>query len=397
MNFEIANFRSIKQQRIELAPITVVYGPNGAGKSSLLYALLTMKNVVVNPNQSPDGFFNYVFVNLGGFEAVVFDHQTRKDVHLRISFDREGVSLGYEVVIGSSKGALRLSVEGKEAPRRKMELPISFPYPANQQIEQTFAWRSQQLKATWNGITAQAQVTSQDQQSEADQLVAYLNAPVEILRTTSMVPLKRGFSKPHYSAVSVSPMVASEDEVATSLSMDKYLISRVSHYLEQIVGRDFRVNTTPGTAMFSLDATDRKTGVAAELVNDGFGVNQLVHLLAMCLHKDSEWVCIEEPEIHLHPKAVHALAEALVRIVRDDHKQFVISTHSESLVVAFLGLVASGEISPGDIACYLTCKEGRETRFERQVVKENGQIEGGLGAFIETQLADIRQFMQIKQ
>jgi len=61
MRLAIKNFRSIKEQVIELAPINVVYGPNGAGKSSLLYSLLTLKNVVLNPNQQPGGFFNYVF------------------------------------------------------------------------------------------------------------------------------------------------------------------------------------------------------------------------------------------------------------------------------------------------------------------------------------------------
>ena len=56
---EIRNFRSVKEQNIDLRPITVVYGPNAAGKSSVLYALLTLKNIVLNPNQNPGGFFNF--------------------------------------------------------------------------------------------------------------------------------------------------------------------------------------------------------------------------------------------------------------------------------------------------------------------------------------------------
>jgi AAA15 family ATPase/GTPase len=52
----------------------MVYGANGAGKSSLIYSLLTLKNIVLNPNQLPNGFFNYTFANLGDYEAVVFDH-----------------------------------------------------------------------------------------------------------------------------------------------------------------------------------------------------------------------------------------------------------------------------------------------------------------------------------
>lgn len=395
MKLEIKNFRSIKDQAIELAPVTVLYGPNGAGKSSLLYALLTMKNVVVNSNQSPDAFFNYVFTNLGGFEAVVYNHRMNSDMRLRISFDHDGVSVGYGITIGASAGRFRLSLGGKGVPEKKVELPVSFPYPANQQREQEFVWRDQQINVTWNGVTSQAQVPSQDQQSAADELIGCLNAPVERLRKISVVPLKRGFSKPFYSSTSVSPLLISEDEVATSLAMDKYLVARVSRYLEQIVGRDLRFNAKLGTAIFSLDATDRETGVATELVNDGFGVNQLVHLLARCLHQDTDWICIEEPEIHLHPTAVHALAEAFVRMTTEENKRLVISTHSEAFLVALLGLVKRGMIKVTELACYLTLKDGRATRFERQVVNDKGQVEGGLGSFIQAELAQISEFMGV--
>jgi predicted ATPase len=77
------------------------------------------------------------------------------------------------------------------------------------------------------------------------------------------------------------------------------------------------------------------------------------------------------------------------------NKRFVISTHSESLVVALLALVARSELKPSDFACYLARKDAMETVFERQTVKENGQIEGGLTNFIEAELADVRDFMQV--
>jgi len=61
MKLHIRNFRSIKEQDLDLTRVTVVYGANGAGKSSLLYALLTLKNIILNPNQNPNGSFNYTF------------------------------------------------------------------------------------------------------------------------------------------------------------------------------------------------------------------------------------------------------------------------------------------------------------------------------------------------
>jgi len=65
---KIKNFRSIRNQEIELAPLVVIYGPTASGKSSLLYALLVAKNFLLNPNQQLDAFFNLRFQNLGRFD-----------------------------------------------------------------------------------------------------------------------------------------------------------------------------------------------------------------------------------------------------------------------------------------------------------------------------------------
>lgn len=78
LELAIKNFRAIKNASLECAPLTVVYGANGSGKSSLIYALLTLKNIVLNPNQGTDSFFNYQFANIGGYEAVVCDRNPRK-------------------------------------------------------------------------------------------------------------------------------------------------------------------------------------------------------------------------------------------------------------------------------------------------------------------------------
>ena len=64
MKLDIKNFRSIKDQSVELAPITVLYGPNGSGKSSLLYSLLIMKNVILHLERQTGDFFNLDFANL---------------------------------------------------------------------------------------------------------------------------------------------------------------------------------------------------------------------------------------------------------------------------------------------------------------------------------------------
>ena len=82
----LQNFRSIRDARVEIAPLTVVYGPNGSGKSSLIYGLLTLKNFLTNPSQNLSSLFSYPSISLGGWQEVVHRHAVDKNVSLSIGF-----------------------------------------------------------------------------------------------------------------------------------------------------------------------------------------------------------------------------------------------------------------------------------------------------------------------
>lgn len=402
MRLHVKNFRSISElDELEVAPVTLLYGPNGAGKSSLVYSLLTLKNFILNPNQLPNGLFNYIFANLGDYAAVVFDHNLANSIELGVTVEHNEFEVRYTLTFNENGGRLELShkpVGVSLNPGLSIQLDFTFPYPLNQSVKgDNYFTDLNHYVVTWNGITAQVQTALTFNVGEATRLAESLNSPAELLRKVRIVPLKRGFSKPQYSSVSVSPLMITEDEVATYLSSNKYLVPKLSRYLEQIVERDFRINYQPGTSLFSLDSTDRKTGMASELVNEGFGVNQIVHFLAICLHPDAELICVEEPEIHLHPSAVRRLAQALVEISREERKRFLISTHSEAFLSALLTIVAQGDLDPSDLACYYAVKEGKSTRFERQKVNEKGQIEGGLVSFLEGEMEDIRTLLKVAE
>jgi predicted ATPase len=396
---EIRNFRSIKKQSLDLSPITIVYGPNAAGKSSVLYALLTLKNIILSSNQNPSGFFNFGFVSLGGLEQVVFDHKAHEEIGLGLSLSFRGARIEHFVTLQAQSGRFRLSLASENPAVNDVELtlPVTFPYPGNQQAQGTITIEDKAFPVSWTGILATVQSPSQDTETiaRANNLAAVLNLGVETLRSVVIVPVKRGFTKPLYTTVAVPPLAITEDEIATTLSADKYLVSKVSNYLESIVERDFRVHFQPGTAVFTLDVTDKRTGIGTELVNDGFGVNQLVHILARSLRQDVKWVLLEEPEIHLHPSAVRGLAKALTRIVREEGKQFLISTQSESLILALLALVARHELEPSQLGVHFARKVGRISEFEKQAVNKEGQMEGGLVSFVDAELEDLKEFFRI--
>ncbi len=396
VKLEIRNFRSIKEQNIDLTPITVVYGPTAAGKSSLLYGLLTLKNIVLAPNQNSSSFFTFGSSSLGGFQQVVFDHKELEQISLGLVLDTDGSILEYRVAHQDQKGQFQLFLTRPPSFRLRLGLPVTFP-AGNQRMQESVTLDDKTFRISWNGVTAQVQAPTQDSEASAvaTDLGSALNATTEMLRGVAYVPAKRGFTRPHYSPVTVSPFAVTEDEIASVLSEDKYLVAKVSHYLESIAERDFRVHFQAGSAVFTLDVTDKKTGLGTELVNDGTGINQLVHVLTRALREGVKWVLIEEPELHLHPSAVRGFAKALVRMVREEDKRFLISTQSESLVFALFAMVAKHQLESAQLGVYFARKVGRVTQFEKQGVNGQGRAEGGLASFVEAEFEDFRGFLRV--
>ncbi|MCS7313378.1 MAG: ATP-binding protein, partial [Acidobacteria bacterium] len=199
MKIRVQNFRSIQSQEIEIAPITLLYGPNASGKSGLLYALLTLRNIVLAPNQSVPGFFNFQVMSLGGFREVVFNHDIQSEIRLAICLEKEGVEkIEYGVELRENQGRffINWSVPWQSG---RWDLPVAFPYPGNQQTNLEILMEDgQTLTFSWTGLTC-TMAPRIPSPPGAEDLARRLNAPVETLRKGAFVPHRRGFFQPQYS------------------------------------------------------------------------------------------------------------------------------------------------------------------------------------------------------
>ena len=201
----------------------------------------------------------------------------------------------------------------------------------------------------WNGIALSAQIPNST--GECVGTIRWINErtnlPMELARQTGFVPLQRGFSKPTYGLSSVTPALATEDEVASLLAStnERFRQYDVSRYVEQIANRRVMTQAQIGTSVFTIDSIPTGSGVPVSIVNEGFGINQLLYLLTICLYSPFKIVAIEEPEIHLHPSMVRDLARAMVTIAANEDRRLIVSTHSEVFVTALLAQIAAGEAS----------------------------------------------------
>lgn len=398
---EISNFRSIRSASVDIAPLTVVYGPNGSGKSSLIYALLTLKNFLTNPNQNRPSLFNYPSLSLGDFDEVVRGH----DVDSTISFSLKVVAprryeSKYALAVGGSGGQSSISVVDGAFLKEgiSLDIDIPFPYSGNQATRFSVNLRNEhqnlaKLDGFWNGIGLNGVPQDSDFHEATSELMKDANAPLELARATRFVPLRRGFTIPAYGITSVTPNLETDREVASLLANDRFLEYAVSGYMEKVADTRIQVRPSLGASVFTIDSIPRNGRVPASIVNEGFGTNQIAYMFAIILSPRAKIIAIEEPEIHLHPAMVRKLVHALVDIVANGDKRIIVSTHSETFVLALLTRIITGEIGLGDVSFILADNSDGESVFAKKEAKANGQIEGGLDSFVAHELEDMAIFL----
>ena len=89
-HLRLENFKSWRDLDIDLAPITVLFGTNSSGKSSILQSILLLLQSF--ETQGIDyidfGGGRGDYVDLGGFQQVVFNHDLTKPIKINFSYSK---------------------------------------------------------------------------------------------------------------------------------------------------------------------------------------------------------------------------------------------------------------------------------------------------------------------
>ncbi len=92
-------------------------------------------------------------------------------------------------------------------------------------------------------------------------------------------------------------------------------------------------------------------GPRANLVDVGYGVSQALPLVVEALRAPGRTrFLVQQPEVHLHPRAQAALGTFLTRLVTSRRHHFVVETHSDYIVDRVRLEIARGAIPHTDVA-----------------------------------------------
>ncbi len=116
-------------------------------------------------------------------------------------------------------------------------------------------------------------------------------------------------------------------------------------------------------------------GPDANLVDVGYGVSQsLPIVIDSIMAPNNEVLLVQQPEVHLHPKAQAALGSFFVDLTSSSRKQFVIETHSDYLVDRVRMAIAERKITASKVQLLYLERKGLDITIHELRLDDLGNV-----------------------
>lgn len=176
----------------------------------------------------------------------------------------------------------------------------------------------------------------------------YAFAPIRTRPQRTYEPLK-DVARPEGSHV---PVVLAKTRVSDPAGWERLRHSLESFGNSSGLFRDVRVRPLGKKASDPFQIRVKVAGYAFNLVDVGYGVSQVLPIVVDSLReREGSTFLLQQPEVHLHPKAQSELASFLALLAKEQNKRFVIETHSDYIVdriradVRDVDYLSSGDVS----------------------------------------------------
>jgi predicted ATPase len=117
-------------------------------------------------------------------------------------------------------------------------------------------------------------------------------------------------------------------------------------------------------------------GPSVNLVDVGYGISQSLPIVVQSvLGSTKQVLLLQQPEVHLHPRAQAALGTFFADLVANQGRVILVETHSDYLVDRVRQEVARGTIAKDKVSILFFDKPQLETTVHEITVDEHGNVE----------------------
>lgn len=378
-SLELRNFRAFEQQYVDFAPLTVFVGPNNAGKSSILSGI----RILAQTLQSVDWNVPLLLWEFGTFRDIAHGNKSTKTVGITLGISWEGgktrsfrVNFKYraqrrEIILrdftlfDENGQPLLRTTYSKDSERQTIK---QIPGVAGELLTKLltkpfrvfhFIPRVGQIIIQLDRLRSQQKLPFSYRKNlfeidETCRRVMNLLDAVQYVGPFRENPLRLyPFSGERPSVVESTGKGATDILVADYFrrgTRKRELSNLVRDWLAKArIADDVQVRAV-SDRHYDIRLKHPKTGELENLADVGYGISQVLPVIVAGYNLSPGSIfMIEQPEIHLHPRAQAELGDFFLHLYNRGI-QCIVETHSEHLIMRLQRHVASGKIAPSDVA-----------------------------------------------
>ena len=392
----VQGFKSIAaESRIEVCPLTILAGANSSGKSSIMQPLLLMKQTL-EANYDPGPLLlngpNAKFTSANQFISrlqknsasqsfsIGIEHAKGKTLKVVFSLSKNQTLEIQKMAIGEGKRSLCLTPNQKDADLENAILTSRL---------QEVKW-PKQLKPSLSVVKNRCflDVNFEGRQAvgvyyEVSKTGGFSEPYSENLHSMIHVPGLRGNPERVYPRTATGPHFPGVFENYVATIIEQWQKKEELQALEAILSalgltREISVKGVNNTQIeLQVGRLPEAEPNGADLVNIadvGFGVSQVLPVLvALLVAESGQLVYLEQPELHLHPRAQYELAKILSDAAKRGVR-LVVETHSSLLLLMIQTLMAKGDLDPDLVKLHWFSRnpEDGTTAIQSADLDENG-------------------------
>ena len=319
-------------EEVELRPLNVLIGPNGSGKSNLIEAISLLKAAprdLTEPIRGGGSIGNWIWKGEGasqtaGIEAIIENPKGNQALRHTLTF----AQAGQRFELSDERIENEEAYQGQATPYFYFGYRNGQPYLNLSEAEQRQLLREE--------VNTEQSILSQRRDPDSYPEITYLGDALGKIRLYREWSFGR-FTPPRLPQPADLPNdFLAEDgrnlglvlnSLRTKLGVKKKLLEALRELNEVI--DDFDTFIEGGTVQ--LFVQEGNISIPATRLSDGT-LRYLCLLAIVCHPNPPPLVCIEEPELGLHPDILPPLAKLLLEA--SERCQLIVTTHSEVLVDA---------------------------------------------------------------
>lgn len=402
-SLELKNFKSLVDAKIDFRDLTLLMGPNNSGKSSVLQALGFLKQSIRANNPQTQG----IYAMLGSFKDIVFKQDGRRRIEVAcyiVLTDKEATQIsntfdlepfGHLVLdkIGvtwtfSATHALEMSclndAEGKRIacgrtrePRATSKDERIEGHASNIGVSGLFPHGGSGNRAVLDRLQGASSLVFRAFRERFVSNLFYLmtRRGVEV-RSQNIGNARPPDVGPHgENTIPILAFIRDDPEF-------QYLVDKLNEWAERF-GFEKVFSRLVAGALHALTLTDERFKIQSNVVDVGYGTNQLLPVVLQCFYAPKgSMILIEEPEMHLHPRMQADLVDLFIDVLNYGNR-VTIETHSPHILARLQRRVAEGVIKPKDTIIHYFEKKESGSEVTPIEIDKNGYLTERLPGFFE--------------